>query len=279
MIAASMRPALADGVERRMAQDFAGKVAIVTGGASGMGAAAVGLLVERGCKVAIVDLNAERGAALAGETGDGAAFFRCDVGEADEVEAMVKAVTDRFGRLDILFNNAGKGHLELTPDMAIETWRAMIAVNLDSVFYVSKFAIPHIRAAGGGAIVNTASVDGMAADYGMGAYNAAKGGVVNYTRSLALEAAPLNIRVNAVCPGWISDTPMTAHMARNPEISEVWSRSIPMGRGGHAIEVARMMVFLASDDASYVTGAIIPVDGGLTCQTGFPNPRDAMAKR
>ena len=262
-----------------MEQDFAGKVAIVTGGASGMGAAAVRLLVGRGCRVAIADLNAAAGETLAQTLGETATFVACDVTKIGDAEALVGTVAERWGRLDVLFNNAGKGHLGETPDLDPAAWHEIVSVNLYSVFNVSKFAIPHIRAAGGGAIVNTASVDGIAGDRGMAAYNAAKGGVVNYTRSLALECAPYNIRVNAVCPGWISDTAMTAHMANVPELARSWSGSIPMMRGGKATEVAQMMLFLGSDLASYVTGAIIPVDGGLTCQTGFPSVRDAVAPR
>ena len=253
-----------------MTQDFAGKVAIVTGGSSGMGAATVRLLAERGARVAIADIGIDNGAALARELGDAVIFIPTDVTDIAATETLVKTVVDRWGRLDILFNNAGKGHLGETPGLDPIEWHAIVAVNLHSVFNMSKFAIPAMIRAGGGAIVNTASVDGIAADGGMPAYNAAKGGVVNYTRSLALECARHNIRVNAVCPGWISDTPMTAHMANTPAIAEAWARSVPMGRGGKALEVAQVMVFLASDAASYVSGAIVPVDGALLCETGFP---------
>ena len=262
-----------------MEQDFAGKVAIVTGGSSGMGAAAVRLLTSRGCRVVIADVAAERAEALVEELGKAACFVRTDVTDIAAAEAVVTTAVERFGRLDALFNNAGKGHLALTPELAADEWHDIVAVNLHSVFHLCKFAIPAMRAGGGGAIVNTASVDGIAADLGMPAYNAAKGGVVNYTRSLALEGARHNIRVNAVCPGWIADTPMTAHMANNPAVAEAWARSVPMGRGGRAAEVAQVMVFLASDAASYVSGAIVPVDGALLCETGFPRISDLAATR
>jgi meso-butanediol dehydrogenase/(S,S)-butanediol dehydrogenase/diacetyl reductase len=260
-----------------MMQDFAGKVAIVTGGASGMGAAAVRLLAERGARIVVADIDAAKGEALAGELGDDVAFVRCDVTSIADAEATVKAAVARFGRLDVLFNNAGKGQLGETPELDPADWHRIVAINLHSVFNFCKFAIPEMIRAGGGAIVNTASVDGIAADQGMAAYNAAKGGVVNYTRSLALEGARHNIRANAVCPGWISDTPMTAHMINAPEVSKAWARSVPMGRGGKAIEVAQVMVFLASDAASYVSGAIVPVDGALLCETGFPRLIDMTA--
>ena len=257
-----------------MTQDFAGKVAIVTGGASGMGAATVRLLAARGGTVVIADIGVETGETLARELGGPVTFVRCDVTDIAATEALVATTLDRLGRLDLLFNNAGKGHLAETPALDPADWHEIVAINLHSVFNVSKFAIPAMKRSGGGAIVNTASVDGLAADQGMPAYNAAKGGVVNYTRSLALECARHNIRVNAVCPGWISDTPMTAHMASIPAVAEAWSRSVPMGRGGRAIEVAQVMVFLASDAASYVSGAIVPVDGALLCETGFPRLSD-----
>ena len=257
-----------------MTRDYAGKVAIVTGGASGMGAAAVQLLAERGAKVVVADINTAGGEALAGKLGGDVTFIRCDVTDIGDTEATVKAAVDRFGRLDALFNNAGKGHLAETPKLEPIEWHEIVAINLHSVFNFCKFAIPEMIRSGGGAIVNTASVDGIAADQGMAAYNAAKGGVVNYTRSLALECARHKIRVNAVCPGWIADTPMTAHMASVPEVAQAWARSVPMGRGGKAIEVAQVMVFLASDAASYVSGAIVPVDGALLCGTGFPRLSD-----
>jgi meso-butanediol dehydrogenase/(S,S)-butanediol dehydrogenase/diacetyl reductase len=253
-----------------MTQDFEGKVAIVTGGSTGMGAASVRLLVERGCKVAIVDVNVVDAEALSNELGDAVIFVLCDVTDIAATEAAVKTTVDRFGRLDALFNNVGKGFRADTIQSSAAEWHDIIAVNLHSVFNMSKFAIPAIKASGGGAIVNTASVDGIAADRSLSAYNAAKGGVVNYTRNLALDCAQYGIRVNAGCPGYISDTPMTAHMASSPEIAEAWNQSIPMARGGGAKEVAEVMVFLASDRASYVNGAIIPVDGGLLAQTGFP---------
>jgi meso-butanediol dehydrogenase/(S,S)-butanediol dehydrogenase/diacetyl reductase len=265
-----------DTKERTMTQDFAGKVAIVTGGSTGMGAAAVRLMVDRGGSVVIADINVADGEALARELGEAVAFVRCDVTSLADTEALIKTTVDHFGRLDAVFNNAGKGQLCETPDLDPADWHEIIAINLYSVFNVCKFAIPALKASGGGSIVNTASVDGLAADQGMPAYNAAKGGVVNYTRSLALECARHNIRVNAVCPGWISDTPMTAHMANTASISDAWSHSIPMGRGGRAAEVAQVMVFLASDAASYVSGAIIPVDGALLCSTGFPRLSDVQ---
>jgi meso-butanediol dehydrogenase/(S,S)-butanediol dehydrogenase/diacetyl reductase len=250
---------------------LAGKVAIVTGGASGMGAQAARLLVGEGARVVIADMNEELGRGLADELGEAAHFAPCDVTSDDQIEQMTRSAIEAFGAINLLFNNAGRGMMATTTDLAPEDWRRYVEVNLNSVFYVSRRVVPHLRAAGGGAIVNTASISGMVGDYAMVAYNAAKAGVINYTRSMALDHARDNIRVNAVCPGLIWDTAMTSHMASFPGGFDPWTARIPMGRGGNAIEVARVMLFLASDAASYLTGQAIAVDGGLTAHTGFPN--------
>jgi meso-butanediol dehydrogenase/(S,S)-butanediol dehydrogenase/diacetyl reductase len=170
----------------------------------------------------------------------------------------------------VVFNNAGIGAYGRTPDLDPELWKRVIEVDLHSVFYGCRAAIPHLRRAGGGAIVNTASISGMGGDYGLAAYNAAKGGVLNYTRTLALDHARDGIRVNAVCPGPI-DTPLAGPLLANPTIAREYRERIPMGRVGKAEEVASVVAFLVSDDAAYVTGAAIVVDGGLTAATGQPN--------
>lgn len=261
-----------------MAHDpgFGGKVALVTAGASGIGAAAARLFAERGGRVVIADIDERGGAAVAGEIGDAAHFVACDVTEIDQATATVDAVVARFGRLDCLFNNAGKAALSMGANTDPADWKMVVDVTLNSVFYFSRAAVPHLKAAGGGVIVNTASVSGMFGDYMMAAYNAAKGGVLNFTRAMALDHADDNIRVNAVCPGLIWDTAMTKHLASLPGGWEPWKASIPMRRGGAAIEVARSMMFLASDEASYITGASLVVDGGLTAQTGFPDLRPVI---
>ncbi len=257
--------------------DFADKVAIITGGASGIGAATVRLIVGRGGKAVIADIDDAAGRALADELGPAASFIRCDVSQIDSAKATVEAAIAQFGQLHCLFNNAGKPTIGTTPDCDPADWKATIDVTLNSVYYLCRAAIPHLKASGGGAIVNTVSVSGMFADYLMAAYNAAKGGVINYTRAMALDHADDNIRVNAVCPGLVWDTGMTHNSADRPGGWDPWTRSIPMRRGGYAIEVARVMVFLASDDASYITGAAIPVDGGLTAHTGSIDLRSLIA--
>ncbi len=253
-----------------MADRFAGKVALVTGGGSRIGAAAARRFAAEGARVMLGDINADAGEAVRAELGKAAAFFPVDVRQLEQVEAMTQAAVDRFGRLDVVVNNAGIGAYGKATELDPEAWRAVLEVDLFSIFYGCRAAIPRLRAAGGGAIVNTASISGLGADYGLGAYNAAKGGVVNYTRSVAIDHARENIRVNAVCPGPI-DTPLASALTSNPTIMADYQKLIPMGRVGQADEIAAAIAFLASDDARYVTGAMLVVDGGLTAATGQPN--------
>ena len=250
---------------------FQDKVAVVTGGASGIGAATVRLLVAEGAKVAVIDINESMGHALTEGLDEGRThFIRCDVSDREALQAAIREAHQRFGRLDILFNNAGIGCFGETPDLDPEVWEKVIAIDLSAVFYACRVAIPLMREGGGGAIVNTASISGLAADFGFTAYNAAKGAVINYTKALAIDHARDNIRVNALCPGLI-DTPLTAVAKQMSGVLDVWLESIPMGRAGTPEEMAKVAAFLASDDASYVTGAIMVADGGKTAGTGQPN--------
>jgi meso-butanediol dehydrogenase/(S,S)-butanediol dehydrogenase/diacetyl reductase len=253
---------------------FAGKVAIVTGGASGMGAALVRLLVEGGAKVVIADVDEVLGRELARQFSAAALFVPTDVTSDAAVEALAEATVASFGRVDMLFNNAGIGRGGNAETLSPAEWREMIEVNLTSAFLVAKAVLPHLKAAGGGSIVSTCSVSGIGGDYHMLAYNTAKGGLINMTRALALDHASDNIRVNAVCPGVIGDTAMTAHL-REMGLG-IYDARIPMRRTGMAIEVARVMAFVASDLASYMTGSVIVVDGGLTAHTGLPTLDDLV---
>jgi meso-butanediol dehydrogenase/(S,S)-butanediol dehydrogenase/diacetyl reductase len=250
---------------------FSGKVAIITGGASGIGAATVRRFHGEGASVLIADVNDALGEAFVQELGAGRALYRhVDVSSWDDVAGMVDGAVEAFGRLDILFNNAGVGSFAATPDVSLEEWRRVIDIDLSGVFYGCRAAIPVMKAHGGGAIINTASASGLAGDYSFAAYNAAKGGVVNYTRAAGIDHARDGIRINAVCPGPV-DTPIIAGIDAWQGVRDAWNERVPMGRFARADEIASVVAFLASDDASYMTGAIISVDGGLTAHTGQPN--------
>lgn len=252
---------------------FAGKVALVTGAASGIGAATARRFSLEGASLLLGDSSGDAGAALAKELaagGDSAVFQEADVRSRADVEALVEAALEHFGRLDILFNNAGIGAIGRTPDLDPEVWQDVLDTDLNSVFYGCRAAIPHMRQSGGGVIVNTASISGLFGDYGLAAYNAAKGAVTNFTRALAIDHASENIRVNAVCPGPI-ETALLRPVLASPAAAEEYAKLIPMGRVGQPEEIAGVVAFLASDDASYITGSCLVVDGGVTAATGQPN--------
>lgn len=257
---------------------FTGKVAVVTGGASGIGAASARRFHAEGASVLIADVNDDDGKALAADLGDGRAFYqRTDVSSWPEMQGLMARVEGTFGRLDILFNNAGVGCFAATPDLEVDEWRRVLAIDLDSVFHGCKAGIPLMRASGGGAIINTASASGLAGDYSFSAYNAAKGAVVNYTRALAIDHARDGIRVNAVCPGPV-DTPIIAGVYAIPGVKAAWDECVPIGRFARPEEIAAVVAFLASDDASFMVGAVVPVDGGLTAHTGQPNLPRMLAR-
>lgn len=253
-----------------MATDrFVDKVVVVTGGASGIGRAAVFRFLAEGASVVAADLNEATGAALVADADADAEkrlrFVRADVSAEADVEAVAAAAVGEFGRLDVWCNNAGVGGaFGSIADITVDDWDYTVAVLLRSVFLGTKHAVRTFRSQSerGGAIVNTASVAGLRAGAGPQAYSACKAGVVNLTRATALELAPEWIRVNCVCPGGIN-TPLL-NFGSAEAVGQVLDTIQPWPRHGRAEDVAAAMCFLASDDASFITGEALVVDGGLT---------------
>lgn len=245
--------------------DFDGKVALVTGGADGMGWAAAERFARRGAAVAICDLNADlaanRVATLLAE-GCEARFIATDVGDPDQCEAAVHGVIGAFGRLDVAFNNAGyPGELRPFAEQDRTAWDRVIAVTLSGVFHCMRHELAAMLRGGGGVIVNNASIAGLVGFQTVAPYSAAKHGVIGLTQCAALEYASQGIRVNAICPGHM-DTAMT-HRATTPEIRAALAAHVPAGRLGRPEEAAELAVWLCSPLASYMNGACIPIDGGI----------------
>lgn len=250
---------------------FANKVVIVTGAAGGIGRATAELFAAEGARVAVCDLNGpELDAWVAAHPRkDRFAAYTVDVIRADAVAAMVEDVARRFGRIDVLVNNAGIEDTDSVTETSEERWDRQITVNTKSVYLCARFAIPHMQKRGGGAIVNMGSIEGVVAEPNGAAYVASKGAVVMLTKEMALSYAKDQIRVNVVCPGWI-DTAMARRSIDKHGGLEVMMPEIrrlqPLGRLGTPEEVGRAIMFLASDDASFITGHVLMVDGGYTAQ-------------
>ncbi len=246
-----------------------GKVAIISGGARGMGAAEAKLFAREGAKVIICDVLEDEGRqteAEINEVGGDAVFVKLDVTSQDEWENAVNTAIERFGKLDILVNNAGIIVQSTIEDMTVELWDKVMDVNAKGVFLGTKTAIPHMKEAGGGSIVNISSNSGIVGQDNVNAgYNASKGAVRIFTKAAAVQYAKENIRVNSIHPGPIA-TPMTAEGRADPERVALTLDRTPLGRYGEPEEVANAVLFLASDEASYVTGSEIVVDGGYTAE-------------
>jgi NAD(P)-dependent dehydrogenase (short-subunit alcohol dehydrogenase family) len=252
-----------------------GKVALITGGGSGMGKVASELFAREGARVVLTDVADEAGEAAAAAIGDAAQYVHADVSNEAEAEAMVRSAVDRFGRLDVLYNNAGvmlpdDGSVDST-DAAI--WDTTLAVNVKGVAFGCKYGIPAMLRTGGGSIINVASfVAWVGAATSQTAYTSSKGAVLAMTREIAVEYARTGIRCNALCPGPI-ETPLLMQLLSDEKNRQRRLVHIPMGRLGRAEELANAALFLASDDSSFMTGASLIVDGGLTAAYVTPEDR------
>lgn len=247
-----------------------GKVALISGGARGQGAAEAMLFAKEGAKVVIGDLLDDEGRqveAQIAELGGDATYVRLDVTSADEWDAAVQTALERYGRLDILVNNAGVlGRRTGIEDTTSEQWDAILDVNAKGVFLGTKAVIPALQEAGGGSIVNISSIAGIIGSRnGIPAYQASKGAVRLLTKSTALQHAADSIRCNSVHPGMIV-TAMTEETLAIPEMREFYDQNIPLGRLGTVDDIANGVLFLASDDSSFVTGSELVIDGGLVAQ-------------
>ncbi len=248
---------------------FTSKVVVVTGAGSGIGAATARRFSEEGANVVLAGrtrgkLDEVAKALEAGRT----LVHEADVAQMEAVEDLMAAAVERFGRLDVLVNNAGIAPMGPFMETTVDNWRSAMAIDVDGVFYGCRAAVPHLLATKG-SIINVSSVSGIGGDWNMSAYNAAKGAVTNLTRSLALELGGQGVRVNAVNPS-LTFTGLTGDLEKNDALMAKFAERIPMGRGARPEEVAAVIAFLASDDASFVNGVNLPVDGGLSASNGQP---------
>ncbi len=253
-----------------MNSSLEGRTAIVTGGAQGIGRASVSRFLSEGANVAFFDIDETEGqrAATAADAGDRVLFVHCDLRSEAAVAAAVSRVTERFGGIDVLVNNAGVNAYFDAVEMTSDDWDTVFAIDLKAAWMCAKYTLPALVESGHGSIVNIASIHALMTIAGMFPYAAAKSGLLGLSRSLALEYAHKNVRVNAICPGYV-DTRLVQEWVDQQNDPDTISRvmaSLPLGRFAQPEEIASLIAYLASDDASYITGATLSIDGGLSAR-------------
>jgi meso-butanediol dehydrogenase / (S,S)-butanediol dehydrogenase / diacetyl reductase len=251
---------------------FPGKVVAVTGGAHGIGRATALRFASEGASVAVLDVRDDEGQAVAAEcasAGGAGHYYSCNVTDPASVAAAVQRVAADSGTIDVLHANAGRLRAGTVLETDLDEWSRILSVNVTGMYLVIKQVVPVMREGGGGAIVTTGSISGLFGEPALTAYTASKAAVVNMTRSLAIDFAPAGIRVNCVCPGWVDtgfNDPQFEHdQLTDEEVQALIDRTVPMRRQGEPEEMAAAVAFLASSDASYITGQTLVVDGGLLC--------------
>ena len=255
-----------------MSGRLANKVAIITGAGRGIGRTAANLFAEEGARVVLVDIDEQSGKAAAEEIcakGRAAIFIKTDLSNAQQVESMVDQTVARYGRIDVLYNNAGINHFAKLADTEEEAWDRVMAVNVKSIFLTSKYTLPVMQSQKKGSIINTGSAASLVGLANLAVYTASKGAVLQLTKNMAIDYASSGIRVNALCPG-VTATEMTEQVIQDdpdPIAARArFDRVIPRGSIADPIEIAQVALFLASDESSYITGAAIPADGGYTAE-------------